>query len=111
MVKIIKNSIFLFLTIFTVSVSDIYAHPAWGIVVDSRKQVFFTDLEAVWKIDSQEKLSIFKAGVSGTHVHDLSIDSKILFTAGTIVTCRKRRSIYAQFGKYLHKENLPRLFL
>jgi hypothetical protein len=40
-----------------------YSHPAWGIVVDRQKQIYFTDLETVYKIDSQGKLSIFLTGV------------------------------------------------
>lgn len=48
------------------------AHPAWGIVVDRQGQVFFSDLVNVWKIDTQGKLSLFRAGRD--HTHDLNID-------------------------------------
>ena len=36
-----------------------YSHPARGIVVDHQKQIYFTDLETVYKIDSQEKVIYF----------------------------------------------------
>jgi hypothetical protein len=61
---------------FAVFVVHIYAHPAWGIVIDSQKQIYFSDLETVWKIDALGKLSIFREGVSGRHIHDLSIDAE-----------------------------------
>ena len=50
------------------------AHPATGIVVDRKGQVYFSDLETVWKIDTLGKLSVFRSGVSGRHVHELTID-------------------------------------
>ena len=52
------------------------AHPASGIVVDRGGQVYFSDLETVWKIDTQGKLSVFRPGISGRHVHELSIDEQ-----------------------------------
>ena len=52
------------------------AHPASGIVVDRRGQVYFSDLETVWKIDAQGRLTVFRPGVSGRHVHELSIDEQ-----------------------------------
>jgi sugar lactone lactonase YvrE len=53
---------------------DVSAHPAWGIVVDRNGQIYFSDLETIWKIDAQGKLSVFRAGVSGRHTHELAID-------------------------------------
>jgi hypothetical protein len=53
-----------------------HAHPATGIVVDRKGQVYFSDLETIWKIDLQGQLSVFRAGVSGRHVHELSIDEQ-----------------------------------
>ncbi len=51
------------------------AHPASGIVVDHTGQVFFSDLETIWKLDTQQgKLSVVRAGVSGRHVHELMLD-------------------------------------
>src|SRR5919202_429557 len=53
---------------------SVSAHPAWAIVVDRNNQIYFSDIEAIWKIDAQGKLSVFRAGVSGRHTHDLNID-------------------------------------
>ena len=50
------------------------AHPAWGIAVDRNNQIYFSDLETVWKIDARGKLTVFRAGVSGRHTHDLNVD-------------------------------------
>lgn len=52
------------------------AHPATGIVVDQRGNVYFSDLETIWKIEPNGKLSVFRAGVRGRHVHELSIDEQ-----------------------------------
>jgi hypothetical protein len=67
--------------IFTASLSllaaaTLAAHPSWGIVVSSTGIVYFSDLETVWKIDRDGKVSVFRPGVSGRHVHELSIDSQ-----------------------------------
>ncbi len=73
--KIIRTAI-LFCSLFFIGlITDVLSHPAWGIVVDANRQIYFSDLETIYKIDSQGKLSIFRAGVSGRHVHDLSIDA------------------------------------
>jgi hypothetical protein len=55
--------------------SPVAAHPAWGIVVDSQGQVYFSDLETVWKRDPQGRVSQVRSGVSGRHIHDLAIDA------------------------------------
>lgn len=52
------------------------AHPASGIVLDSAGDIYFSDLETIWKIDTSGKLSVFRAGVSGRHVHELAIDEQ-----------------------------------
>lgn len=49
------------------------AHPAWGIVVDPRGEIFFSDLETIWRIDSDGRLSVARPGVSGRHVHELAL--------------------------------------
>lgn len=54
--------------------SETYAHPAWGIVVDKQGQVYVSDLETIWKIDASGRQSIFRAGVSGRHIHELTVD-------------------------------------
>jgi sugar lactone lactonase YvrE len=63
-------ALFLFLSV------EVMAHPASGIVLDHAGNVFFSDLETIWKIDTSGKLSVFRAGVSGRHVHELAIDEQ-----------------------------------
>lgn len=53
--------------------ADALAHPAWGIVVDGHRQIYFSDLENIWKIDASGRLTKFRAGVSGKHTHDLML--------------------------------------
>jgi hypothetical protein len=60
------------------------AHPATGIVLDRAGNVYFSDLETVWKIDTQGRLSVFRAGVSGRHVHELTIDAQDNIYGGDI---------------------------
>lgn len=50
------------------------AHPPRGIVVDAGGNVYFSDLERIWKIDRQGQLTLARAGVSGRHIHELVID-------------------------------------
>lgn len=76
MKKTLKEISLFFALLFIFCVSSIFSHPAWGIVVDRQKQVYFSDLETVWKVDRQGNLSIFREGESGRHVHDLSIDAE-----------------------------------
>ncbi len=52
------------------------AHPASGIVVDRKGQIYFSDLETIWKLDTSRKLSVFRPGVSGRHVHEITIDDQ-----------------------------------
>ena len=73
--RIIRTLILFCSLFFILLMTDVFSHPAWGIVVDANKCIYFSDLETVYKIDSQGKLSIFRAGVSGKHVHDLSVDA------------------------------------
>jgi hypothetical protein len=47
------------------------AHPGVGIVMDSKRNVFYTDLTHVWKIDTEGKKSI---AVRNVHTHELYID-------------------------------------
>jgi hypothetical protein len=64
------------LIVLILPATEMRAHPASGIVVDRKGQVYFSDLETVWKIDAQGKLSVFRPGVSGRHVHELTIDDQ-----------------------------------
>ena len=59
-----------------VAAATLTAHPPWGIVVSSTGVVYFSDLETVWKIDRDGNMTVFRAGVSGHHVHELSIDGQ-----------------------------------
>jgi hypothetical protein len=52
------------------------AHPASGIVVDSIGNIYFSDLETIWKLDAQGKLTVLRAGERGQHVHELFIDEQ-----------------------------------
>jgi hypothetical protein len=52
------------------------AHPATGIVVDSKGNVYFSDLETIWKVETSGKLTVFRSGSRGRHVHELAIDSE-----------------------------------
>ena len=52
------------------------AHPATGIVADRTGNVYFSDLETIWKLDANGKKSVFRPGVNGRHVHELSIDEE-----------------------------------
>ncbi len=47
------------------------AHPGWGLVIDRQGSVYFTDLERVWKIDAEGRVSVF---VEDVHTHDLYLD-------------------------------------
>ena len=48
------------------------AHPGVGIVMDSKGNVYYTDLTHVWKISTDGTLSI---AVKNVHTHELYIDS------------------------------------
>src|SRR5688572_436115 len=52
----------------------IEAHPASGIVVDRAGHIYFSDLETIWRLDTQGKLTVFRKGERGRHVHELAID-------------------------------------
>ncbi|HXT63224.1 MAG TPA: hypothetical protein VN696_09330 [Pyrinomonadaceae bacterium] len=52
---------------------NVSAHPAWGIALDRNNQIYFSDIETIWKIDAQGKLTVFRAGVSGRHVHEINL--------------------------------------
>jgi hypothetical protein len=60
------------LLLLLISVSAI-AHPGIGIVMDSKGNVFYTDLTHVWKIDDSGKKAI---AVHNVHTHELYIDDQ-----------------------------------
>ncbi|MEP6717883.1 MAG: hypothetical protein ABJB21_02005 [bacterium] len=80
--KFLLIMLVLFTQLFLLSRAD--AHPATGIVIDRAGNVYFSDLETVWKIDAQGKLSVFRQGVNGRHVHELTIDSQDNIYGGDI---------------------------
>lgn len=49
------------------------AHPAWGIVVDHNNQIYFSDIETIWKIDTHGKLTVFRSGVTDRHTHEITL--------------------------------------
>lgn len=48
-----------------------FSHPSVSIVMDSKGNVYYSDLKQVWKIDTQGKKSVV---VRGVHTHELYID-------------------------------------
>lgn len=53
---------------------EVEAHPASGVVVDRAGRVYFSDLETVWRLDARGALRVFRPGVRGRHVHELTVD-------------------------------------
>lgn len=64
--KVILLFLFLFATIITT------AHPGIGIVMDSKGNVFYTDLKQIWKINFNGEQSI---AVHNVHSHELYLDA------------------------------------
>lgn len=57
--------------LLVVASSATFAHPGIGIVMDSKQNVFYTDLKHVWKIDKTGKRTI---AVHNVHTHELYLD-------------------------------------
>ena len=55
--------------------AQVSAHPAWGIAIDRNNQIYFSDIETIWKIDNRGQLTVFRPGVSGRHTHEINLDS------------------------------------
>jgi hypothetical protein len=47
------------------------AHPPYGLVVDAGGNAYFSDLEAVWRLAPDGRLTLFRPGEEGVHVHEL----------------------------------------
>ncbi len=62
----------LILAVVTFSISAAYAHPGIGIVVDSRGNVYYTDLKQVWRLAPDGKVEV---AVPGVHTHELCLDA------------------------------------
>ncbi len=61
------------LLVLLLATATAQAHPGWGIVQDSRGNVFFTDAKQVWKITPDGKVSV---AVADVHTHELCLDAK-----------------------------------
>ena len=48
------------------------AHPPYGLVADARGNVYFSDLEAVWRLAPDGRLHLFRPATAGHHVHELA---------------------------------------
>jgi sugar lactone lactonase YvrE len=66
-----RKFVLLFLLLLPVTAA---AHPPWAIVADDKNQIYLSDLETIWKIDAAGKVSVFRAGVSGRHTHEIALD-------------------------------------
>ncbi|HEX9954281.1 MAG TPA: hypothetical protein VGB48_03585 [Allosphingosinicella sp.] len=49
------------------------AHPPYGLVADRFDNVYFSDLETVWRLAPDGSLNRFRPGVAATHVHELAL--------------------------------------
>jgi hypothetical protein len=50
------------------------AHPTWAIAADPSGRIWFSDLEAVWRIDVDKSVHLVRPAVSGRHVHEIRLD-------------------------------------
>jgi hypothetical protein len=49
------------------------AHPPYGLVADERGNLYFSDLEAVWRMRPDGRLVLFRPAVADVHVHELRL--------------------------------------
>lgn len=49
------------------------AHPPYGLAADARGNVYFSDLEAVWRLTPEGRLELFRPSAEGFHVHEVAI--------------------------------------
>lgn len=49
------------------------AHPPYGLVADGRGNLYFSDLETVWRLGPDGRLSVFRPAVPDAHVHELAL--------------------------------------
>lgn len=49
------------------------AHPPYGLVVDPARNIYFSDLETVWRLSPDGGLAVFRPHVPQTHVHALAL--------------------------------------
>lgn len=62
----------LVLTLLLLAAAPLLAHPGIGIVTDSRGNLFYTDLEQVWRIAPDGRKSV---AVPHVHTHELALDA------------------------------------
>ena len=67
------NRIIIICLCYIVGLTTVEAHPGVGIVMDSKGNVFYTDLAHVWKISPDGNRSIV---VENIHTHELYIDEQ-----------------------------------
>jgi hypothetical protein len=67
------RALFATLVFLAVAATGALAHPGWGIVVDSRGNVFYTDLAQVWKVEPSGRKSV---AVANVHTHELYLDAE-----------------------------------
>jgi hypothetical protein len=48
-------------------------HPPYGLVVDRKGDIYFSDLETVWRFSADGRMSVFRPGIPETHVHELAL--------------------------------------
>jgi hypothetical protein len=60
------------LLLVMISPAAAWAHPGWGIVQDSKGNVYFTDTRLVWKVSTDGRMSV---AVPNVHTHELCIDA------------------------------------
>jgi hypothetical protein len=49
------------------------AHPPYGLVADRSGNVYFSDLEAVWRLTPRGRLELFRPAGEGFHVHEVAL--------------------------------------
>lgn len=62
----------LLLTCGLAAASPSAAHPPYGLVADEAGNAYFSDLETVWRLSADGRLSVFRPHVPETHVHALA---------------------------------------
>lgn len=67
------NRILIICFCYIFSLTAVWAHPGIGIVMDSKGNVFYTDLTHVWKIQPNGDRSI---AVKNVHTHELYLDEQ-----------------------------------
>ncbi len=67
----------IFISIFFIAAQQLNAHPAWGIAVDKKRNIYFADIAhnergSVWKLSNEGKLELLLADF---HAHNVSLDA------------------------------------